>query len=148
LGNLRMGGLLVLPVSLFDGVDGTLARYTGKTSKFGAFLDSTLDRYEEGALFCGLLWHFATIGSRQGAILAAVALFGSLAVSYTRARAEGLDVECKVGLFTRVERIVALSIGLMLGLPIPTLWLLAIMTHFTALQRIWHVRRATTDGLR
>jgi len=138
-------GVLLLPVSLFDSLDGAVARYTNRVTKFGAFLDSTIDRYEEAALFCGLMWYFATIGLRQEVVLTGVALFGSLAVSYTRARAEGLGIECKVGLFTRVERIVVLALGLILGLPLITLWVLAVLTHFTALQRIWHVRRVTTD---
>ena len=148
LGHLRLGGALVLLVSLFDSLDGAVARYTNRVTKFGAFLDSTIDRYEEAALFCGLMWYFATIGLRQEVVLTGVALFGSLAVSYTRARAEGLGIECKVGLFTRVERIVVLALGLILGLPLITLWVLAVLTHFTALQRIWHVRRVTTDAHR
>ena len=145
LGHLRLGGALVLVVSLFDSLDGAVARYTDRVTKFGAFLDSTTDRYEEAALFCGLMWYFATLGLRQEVILCGVALFGSLAVSYTRARAEGLAIKCKVGLFSRIERIITLAVGLVLGLPLATLWVLAVLTHFTALQRIWHVRRVTTD---
>ena len=109
-GYLRLGGVLVFLVSLLDSLDGALARYTKNVTPFGAFFDSTLDRYS---------------------------------VSYTRARAEGLGLECKVGLFTRVERMVVLSFGLVLGLPTFTLWVLAVFSHFTALQRIWHVRQLT-----
>jgi CDP-diacylglycerol--glycerol-3-phosphate 3-phosphatidyltransferase len=142
-GHLRIGGALVLVASLFDGLDGALARHTGKVSKFGAFFDSTLDRYAEAALFTGLVWHFSTIGARQETVLAVVALFGSLAVSYTRARAEGLGLTCSVGILTRAERIVLLTVGLAAGLPLLTLWVLAILTHITAIQRIVHVYRVT-----
>lgn len=143
-GNLRVGGVLVLVASLFDGLDGALARHTGKVTKFGAFFDSTLDRYAEAALFTGLVWHFTTIGARQEAVLAVVALFGSLAVSYTRARAEGLGLSCSVGILTRAERIVVLSVGLAAGLPLITLWVLAVLTHITAIQRMVHVYRVTS----
>lgn len=142
-GYLRLGGVLVFLVSLLDSLDGALARYTKNVTPFGAFFDSTLDRYSEAALFCGLLWYFVEAGARLESILVAAVLFGSLAVSYTRARAEGLGLECKVGLFTRVERMVVLSFGLVLGLPTFTLWVLAVFSHFTALQRIWHVRQLT-----
>ena len=143
-GHLRVGGALVLVASLFDGLDGALARHTGKVSKFGSFFDSTLDRYAEAALFTGLVWYFTTIGARTEAVLAVVALFGSLAVSYTRARAEGLGLACSVGILTRAERIVVLSVGLVAGLPLITLWVLAILTHVTAIQRMVHVYRLTS----
>ncbi len=145
-GNLRVGGILVLLASLFDGLDGALARHTGRVTKFGAFFDSTLDRYAEAALFTGLVWHFTTIGARQEAVLAVVALFGSLAVSYTRARAEGLGLSCSVGILTRAERIVVLSVGLAAGLPLITLWVLAVLTHVTAIQRMVHVYRLTSQS--
>jgi len=143
-GHLRVGGALILLASLFDGLDGALARHTGKVSKFGAFFDSTLDRYAEAALFTGLVWYFATVGARTEAVLAVVALFGSLAVSYTRARAEGLGLACSVGILTRAERIVVLTVGLVAGLPLLTLWVLAILTHVTAIQRMVHVYRLTS----
>jgi CDP-diacylglycerol---glycerol-3-phosphate 3-phosphatidyltransferase len=140
-GHLRWGGLLIIVVSLFDGLDGALARYTGKSSVFGAFLDSTLDRYSEAGLFVALVWHFLSLGSRAEVMLACVALFGSEAVSYTRARAEGLGLDCKVGWFTRAERMIVLALGLALGLPLITLWVLAIFTNITSVQRILYVRR-------
>lgn len=143
-GHLRWGGVLIILVSLFDGLDGALARYTGKVSTFGAFLDSTLDRYSEAALFIGLIWHFLGLHANAEVLLACVALFGSEAVSYTRARAEGLRIECKVGWFTRAERMIVLALGLALGLPLVTFWVLAVFTNLTALQRIWHVRRQAT----
>jgi CDP-diacylglycerol--glycerol-3-phosphate 3-phosphatidyltransferase len=140
-GHLRWGGALILLVNLLDALDGALARHNGVAGGFGAFLDSTVDRYSEAALFTALLWHFLTTGARQEAILASVALFGGLAVSYTRARAEGLGLKCTEGVFTRVERVVVLAIGLLAGLPLATLWILAIFSHLTALQRILYVRR-------
>jgi len=145
-GHLRIGGLLVLLASACDGLDGALARYTNTDGPFGAFLDSTLDRYSEASLFTGLLWHFSATGNHQAVVLTGVALFGSLAVSYTRARAEGLHIECKVGLLTRMERMFVLAIGLAIGQPLATLWVLAIFSHLTALQRILHVRRAAPSS--
>ncbi|MHB0878787.1 MAG: CDP-alcohol phosphatidyltransferase family protein, partial [Anaerolineae bacterium] len=112
-----------------------------RVTAFGAFLDSTLDRYSEAALYTALVWYFAGTGARLEVVLATAALFGSLAVSYTRARAEGLNIPCKVGLFTRVERLLALAIGLALGLPQLTLWVIAILSHFTAVQRIVYVHK-------
>lgn len=140
-GHLRVGGLLVLAASFVDSLDGALARYINKAGPFGAFLDSTLDRYSEAALFSGLVWYFSGIGARQETILACAALFGGLAVSYTRARAEGLDIACTVGIFSRVERMLVLAIGLALGQPLATLWVLTIFSHYTAIQRILHVRK-------
>lgn len=145
-GHLRWGGVLILLASLFDSFDGAMARYANRVTPFGAFLDSTLDRYSEAALFTGIIWHFTTVGSRPEVILAAAALFGGQAVSYTRARAEGLNIPCTVGLFTRVERMLVLAVGLALGQPLLTLWVMAILSHFTALQRMWYVRRQTSKA--
>lgn len=146
-GCLRWGGVLILVASLADGLDGALARHTGSVTRFGAFFDSTLDRYAEAALFTGLVWHFATVGARTEAVLAVVALFGSLAVSYTRARAEGLGISCTVGLLTRAERMIVLALGLAAGLTLATLWVLAVFTHITAIQRILHVHKvAAAEG--
>jgi CDP-diacylglycerol---glycerol-3-phosphate 3-phosphatidyltransferase len=140
-GYLRVGGLLILVASALDSFDGALARLTNRVTAFGGFLDSTLDRYSEAALYAALAWYFTGAGQRLEVVLAVAALFGSLAVSYTRARAEGLGIQCKVGIFTRVERLLALSIGLALGLPTLTLWVVTIFSHVTAIQRIVYVRR-------
>jgi len=145
LGYLRVGGLLILVASAVDSLDGSLARYTNRTTAFGAFLESTLDRYSEAALYAALVWHFAHAGDAVAAVVATAALFGSQAVSYTRARAEGLDIDCKVGVFTRVERLLALAVGLALGFPEAAMWVVAVFSHFTALQRILHVRRQTSQ---
>ncbi len=141
LGHLRMGGLLLALFGPLDAVDGMLARKTNQVSTFGAFLDSTLDRYAEIALFLGLIYYFLRLGNQWGVILCLLTLTGSLMVSYTRARAEGLGLSCKVGLFTRFERLLVLTVGLVFGGLIPILALLSLLTHFTALQRILHVRR-------
>ncbi|HFC98571.1 MAG TPA: CDP-alcohol phosphatidyltransferase family protein, partial [Thermosulfurimonas dismutans] len=136
LGHLRMGGLLLALFGPLDAVDGMLARKTNQVSTFGAFLDSTLDRYAEIALFLGLIYYFLRLGNQWGVILCLLTLTGSLMVSYTRARAEGLGLSCKVGLFTRFERLLVLTVGLVFGGLIPILVLLSLLTHFTALQRI------------
>jgi CDP-diacylglycerol--glycerol-3-phosphate 3-phosphatidyltransferase len=112
---LLAAGILVLVAGLFDMLDGALARATGKTTRFGAILDSTLDRLSEAILLVTLLAVFAKYGQVAESILAAVALVGSLTVSYIRARMEGLGIECKAGLFTRPERVIILALGLMLS---------------------------------
>ena len=142
-GSLALGGLLILFAGVFDMLDGALARAAGKTSTFGAFLDSTLDRYSEAAIFLGVFIEAALRGDLQVQVLTYAAAIGSLMVSYARARAEGLGLRSSVGLFQRPERILLLGVGLIFGLEVPALWILAILTNVTALQRILHVRRLT-----
>jgi CDP-diacylglycerol--glycerol-3-phosphate 3-phosphatidyltransferase len=136
----RLGGLLVILVGLFDMLDGAVARVRGLKTRFGGFLDSTLDRYSEAALLGGVLVLYS---DTQTAIVIVAALAGSLLVSYARARAEGLQppVNCEVGFLPRPQRVVLLAAGLITGLVVPALWVLAIMTNVTALQRILHVKR-------
>jgi CDP-diacylglycerol--glycerol-3-phosphate 3-phosphatidyltransferase len=140
-GKFMWGGLLVLIMTPIDGLDGTMARLRGDPSDFGAFVDSVSDRYAELAILGGLLYFYATQGNALGCMLAFLAASGSVLVSYVRARAEGLQFEAKVGLMTRVERYLVLAPLLVLNRPIIALWILAILGHFTALQRIWFVRR-------
>ena len=147
-GRFFSGGLLVLFSGAFDFLDGALARATGRSTKFGAFLDSTLDRFSDAALFLGLLAYYASQGSHYQVILIGAALTGSLATSYTRARAEGLGLKDEVGLFTRTERIILLAIGLIIGhwhsdAMTVVLWIIAVLSNLTALQRIYHVWRQT-----
>lgn len=146
-GHLFLGGFLVLIAGAFDLLDGAVARVTGRTTKFGALLDSTIDRLSEGALLFGVLVFFARQGNVQGTLVVFLAMVGSFAVSYVKARAEGLGLECPVGWFTRPERVVLLALGLLLsGLPhalLVALWVLAVMAHLTAGQRIYHVWRQT-----
>ena len=130
-----------------DAVDGLLAREQGQVSPFGAFLDSTVDRYAEFFLFLGFLAYLMI--DRQGSLVEAAlvlsAMTGSLLVSYTRARAEALGFSCKVGVLTRFERIFILAVGLIFGWIYPVLVIIAIFTHITALQRIFHVYRQAKD---
>jgi len=134
---------LLLVGSLCDAMDGGLARLTGRGSRFGAFFDSTLDRYAEAAIFMGLAVSYARAANPLLVGMAFAAGAGSLLVSYARARAEGLGVDCRVGLMERPERLVVLILGALAG-PRIMIWgvgALAVLTHITALQRILHVRR-------
>ena len=139
-GAFRWGGVLLLLAALFDMLDGAVARFTKQMSTFGAFLDSTLDRYSESVTFLALAYFFShSTSTRTELVLIMFILVGSLMVSYTKARAEALQVECKAGWLQRPERIIILVIGLIVGWLAPILWLLAIFTNFTALQRIYEV---------
>lgn len=142
-GHPQLGGVLLIFTSLFDMFDGALAKLTGKGTKFGAFLDSTLDRYSEALVLLGLLWLSVQRGLALDVLLCYVVIVGSLLVSYTRARAEGLGLECRVGLLGRPERIIVLCVGLIANLVTPSLVILAVFTHLTAFQRIVHVWRST-----
>lgn len=146
LGHERLAGLLMIPVGLFDALDGAVARVMNKATRFGAFFDSTLDRFAEIALYLGLLYLYRE--STLKAVLIYLTITGSLMVSYTRARAEGLGLECKVGLFTRFERLAVLAVGLLLEQTLIALIILAIFSNLTALQRMWHVRRLTTKEIK
>ena len=143
LGYQWQGGILVLVVGAFDTLDGALARASGRATTFGAFLDSTLDRYSEAAIFFGILADAVRRGDIQVVLLTYAAAIGSLMVSYARARAEGLGLRGDVGWLQRPERVVILGLGLILGLVVPALWIIAILTNLTALQRILHVRNLT-----
>ena len=138
-GRLRVGGGVLVIASLFDALDGTLARQQGGPTKFGAFLDSVLDRVSESAVLLGVAWWSMGQGRTVDALLAYAAIVGSLLVSYTRARAEGLGISCKVGFLTRVERCIILIAALILRLITPALWLLALGTIATTGHRILNV---------
>jgi CDP-diacylglycerol--glycerol-3-phosphate 3-phosphatidyltransferase len=142
-GYLIAGGVLLLLAGAFDMLDGALARATNQTSKFGAFFDSTLDRYSELIVFFGLLLHLQATGRLTESALVYAAAAGSVLVSYARARAEALGYDCEVGLLGRPERIIVLSAGLLFGdlALLIALWVLAILTNVTAVQRIIHVWR-------
>jgi CDP-diacylglycerol--glycerol-3-phosphate 3-phosphatidyltransferase len=139
----QLGGVLLILTSAFDMFDGALAKATGKGSKFGAFLDSTLDRYSESLVLLGLLWLAVQRSVTLDIVLCYVVIVGSLMVSYTRARAEGLGLECRVGWLGRPERIILLCAGLIFNVTTVALLVLAAFTHVTALQRIVHVWRST-----
>ena len=141
-GYLRWGGLLVIIAGLFDLLDGAMARVTGQITRFGSFLDSTLDRYSEAVVFGGLLVYLlSTDDGEIGAVLVFVATVGALLISYARARAEAAGYAASVGLVARPERVILLAICLLIARPLWALWVLAITTHLTALIRILHVRR-------
>src|SRR4051794_2269562 len=144
-----LGGIAFIVGSVMDTLDGRYARASGKGTLFGAFLDSTLDRVEEEIVLTAVAYRFALSGDQFAAAMCVVVVLGSLMVSYTRARAEALGVECKVGLATRPVRVVILSIGLVFAkgagiidaeLLAPAIYAMAALTAFTVVQRVWHVR--------
>ncbi len=140
MGMLFWGGIVLWAASMFDMLDGALARYANQVSPFGAFLDSTLDRYSESITFLGLVFYFSYQPESQTHLfLIFLTLIGSWMVSYTRARAEGLGIECKGGFLQRPERLTILIAGLILGQVLPALWILAIFTNVTSFQRIYEV---------
>jgi len=142
-GHLQIGGVLIILAGTFDALDGTLAQLAGRKSRFGAFLDSTVDRLSEAVIYLGLLVHYTQHGGQQESFLIYATIVGSLMVSYARARAEGLGIECKRGILTRFERVAVLVIGLILDQMLIALWILAVLSNFTALQRMYHVWRDT-----
>lgn len=145
LGHLRVAGLLMLVGAGSDGVDGVMARLSGKSTRFGAFFDSTMDRYSEVLALLGLFMYYLPRDNAEALVLIYVAVVGSMLVSYTRARAESLGLECQTGLLTRVERVVILIIALVAGQVRIGLWVLAVLSQFTALQRVYVVWKASRD---
>ena len=143
LGYMRVAGAVMLLGGIFDALDGAVARESNRMSSFGAFLDSTLDRLSESSVFVGLLFFYASAARPYEALVAGVAMTFSLLTSYTRARAEGLNIECEVGLLERAGRILILSAFSIAGLTTAGLCLLAAGALVTTAQRILHVRRAT-----
>ena len=137
------GALGILLSGTLDLLDGAVARATGKVSRFGALLDSTLDRLTEGAYFFGLMWFYLRSGSNQEVLLIYLTLLGSLLISYVRARSEGLGVQGDVGILARGERLVILALGLLLNIVLVILWVLVILILVTFLQRlIYSLRQA------
>jgi CDP-diacylglycerol--glycerol-3-phosphate 3-phosphatidyltransferase len=147
-GHLLLGGVLVLVSGLFDLLDGALARFTKRTTKFGAVLDSTVDRISEAATLLGLLiWYIPQEGASLEITLVFVVLIGSFLVSYVRARAEGVGWQCQVGLFTRAERVIVLAIGLLINQILVALCILAVFVVITVIQRLVYVwKQGKTEG--
>jgi CDP-diacylglycerol--glycerol-3-phosphate 3-phosphatidyltransferase len=150
-----LAGLAFIVGSVMDTLDGRYSRMSGKGTAFGAFLDSTLDRVEEGIVLTAVAAYFSSRGMDFAVAACVLAVLGSLMVSYTRARAEALGVECKVGVATRPIRVVILSIGLLFAkgasildvdLLAPAVYVLAVLTVFTVFQRVFHVRKALTSA--
>ncbi|MCH8110150.1 MAG: CDP-alcohol phosphatidyltransferase family protein [Chloroflexi bacterium] len=147
IGILWAGGIVLLASGVFDLFDGALARLTGRTSKFGALLDSVVDRVSEAVILLGLLVFYIRLSSTEGLVLVYLALAGSIMVSYLRARAEGLGIECSVGVMTRPERVVTLGVGLIIGQWWPTVVLVVLgviagLTFLTTIQRLIHAWRS------
>ena len=143
-----LGGVLVLVSGLFDLLDGALARFAKQATKFGAILDSTVDRVSEAAILCGLLIWYIPRGAKVEILLIFAVLIGSFLVSYIRARAEGLGLQCQVGLFTRAERVIVLAVGLLvsrINFVIPpvviALWILLVFVYITVAQRLFYLRK-------
>lgn len=143
---LLAAGLAWLAAGAFDLLDGALARAGNTATAFGAFLDSTLDRLSEGVVLAAVAYHFAAHSQPGYAGLAVLALLGSVLVSYTRARAEALGVDCRVGVLTRAERVLILGLGLCLDLLALALWVLAALGLLTSAQRILYTRRRLSRG--
>ncbi len=144
-----LGGIAFIVGSIMDTLDGRYSRMSGKGTPFGAFLDSTLDRIEEGIVLTAVAADFAREGRAGAAAAVVIAVLASLMVSYTRARAEALGVECKVGIATRAVRVTILSVGLIFArgasigdfsLLAGAVYVLAALSVITVIQRIWHVR--------
>ncbi|MEA2493495.1 MAG: CDP-diacylglycerol---glycerol-3-phosphate 3-phosphatidyltransferase [Thermoleophilaceae bacterium] len=150
-----LAGVAFILGSIMDTLDGRYSRMSGKGTPFGAFLDSTLDRIEEGIVLTTVAAYFSSRGMDFAVGACVAAVLGSLMVSYTRARAEALGVECKVGLATRAVRVVILSAGLVFAkgasifdvdLLAPAVYVLAVLTVFTVFQRVLHVRKALSSA--
>jgi len=158
MGDLLVGGVVLAFAGLFDIFDGALARASGKVYRYGAFLDSTVDRYSEGVVYLGILIYFLDQHDGLRPIIVLIALAGSFLVSYVRARAQSLGFTCDVGILARPERVVIIVAGLLLesvGLKIGgwtpltvALVVLAVGTNFTAVQRVWVVWQQNRAELR
>lgn len=150
-GYLTAAGLVVLVAGFFDMLDGALARYTNRATRFGAVLDATLDRLSEGVLLLGVMVFFAGEAETIGVLLAGVALLASLAVSYVRAKAEAAGFECRVGFFTREGRVLILVVGLLLSPLVDNALIISLahivgLSSLTVVQRLFHVWQQSKKG--
>lgn len=137
--SLIVGGILILCGGFFDMVDGVIARVNNRSTSFGAFLDSVLDRYSDSFLLLGFSWYFFKNDLIVGVFLSLGTLIGALIISYARARAEGLGKDCHTGLMERPERVILMAFGALTGWVLPIMWIMLILTHVTVIQRIYHV---------
>lgn len=140
LGNFRLGAVLIGLMSLVDAFDGPLARLRGEPKNFGAFVDSVSDRYAELLIYAGLLWYSLSQDDNWLSLAVYFAGFGSVLVSYTRARAQSLGMDAKIGMFSRVERISILGFALFFNYVFWGVAIVAIGSNLTAFRRVWHVR--------
>lgn len=147
LGQFQWGGILFLLSLPLDALDGAVARAMGRTDRRGAVLDSTLDRYADGFIFGGLAYYFASVGEPNYVLLTIIALIGTFVVSYVRARAGEADLSVKIGLFSRLERVIVLLVMFLIpSLLIVGLWILALGTNITGIQRLWYVYKHLDRG--
>jgi len=136
-GDILLSGIVLIPGFLLDTIDGAIARAVERKNNFGPLLDSTLDRYADGFIFCGLAYYFASQGQMNESVLAMLALVGAFVVSYVRARAEGIGIgSIKAGWFDRFIRSIILAAALVTGWVVPGLLILAVGSHLTAIQRL------------
>ena len=143
-----LAGLAIILSGLFDLFDGALARNSGKVTSFGGFLDSVLDRYSDLLLLLALLIYYLRKGDSDLVIVTSFVSIGTALIPYVRARAEAANIPCNVGIMERAERIILLSAGILLGWMEPILWILAILTHFTVLHRIFYVWKKVHSSLK
>jgi CDP-diacylglycerol--glycerol-3-phosphate 3-phosphatidyltransferase len=132
-------GLMIILSGVFDLFDGVVARKLGKVTAFGGFLDSVLDRYSDLFLLLAFIIHYLRKGTPGLVILTFFVSIGTVLIPYIRARAEAIQIPCNIGLMERAERIILLSVGTLFQWMEPILWILAILTHFTVLHRIYYV---------
>jgi len=152
-GRIQLGGIIVLLMGPVDALDGTMARLRGMAGNFGAFVDSVTDRYSELVIFMGLLYYFIQQNNSMAILLVYASAAGSVLVSYVRARGQSLGWDTKTGILTRMERYLVLAPALILNFPIIGLWIIAVFSNVTAIQRIVDVRKqayqtqSNKDGL-
>lgn len=140
-GRFTLAGLILLVAAPLDVVDGSMARLIGIPTQYGSLIDSVTDRYSELVVFGGMMFYFISTQNTLAAMLVYIAAAGSVLVSYVKARAEGLNLSAKVGLLTRVERLIILIICLIFNIPMVALWIIAVLANFTAIQRLLFVRK-------
>jgi CDP-diacylglycerol--glycerol-3-phosphate 3-phosphatidyltransferase len=140
-GHLTIGGIVILVSGVFDALDGSMARLRGEPTRFGAFVDSVTDRYSDLSIFAGLMAWFIQKQDWLTCGIIYIAAIGTVMVSYVKARAEGLGYSAKMGMLSRVERYLVIVPGLVFNIPKVSIWIIAIFANYTALQRIWHVRK-------
>jgi len=143
-GKMFAAGLVVVGASVFDMVDGRVARATSQVTRFGGFFDSVLDRYSDLVLYIGLLVYYASINRFAYIVLTAVVMMGSVMVSYSRARAENSIPKCKVGFLERPERIVLIMIGALFNRMAPVLWVIAVLSNWTVVHRMIYTWQEAT----
>jgi len=142
-GKFTAGGLILLFAGPLDVIDGSMARQIGTPTAYGSLIDSVTDRYSELVVFGGLLFYFVNAQNSIGILLVFLAAAGSVLVSYVKARAEALGLNSKMGILTRVERLIVMIACLIFGVPMIALWIIAILANFTSIQRLFFVHKQT-----